>query len=143
MKVNGNSQTYIDDLGRVVIPKEIRRTMRIREGAPLEIFTNKDGEVIFKKVFSDREKSANTWMLYAETVNKGTANTAVIFGQRFDTCGIGEKKRQLADKKISPEIEKKMLEERRTYVYKIGRYQNTCIRRRGKLPCGNSMSADS
>ena len=39
----------IDDLGRVVIPKEIRRTMRIREGDPLEIFTSKDGEVIFKK----------------------------------------------------------------------------------------------
>ena len=39
----------IDDLGRVVIPKEIRRTMRIREGDPLEIFTDKDGEVIFKK----------------------------------------------------------------------------------------------
>ena len=39
----------IDDLGRVVIPKEIRRTMRIREGDPLEIFTEKDGEVIFKK----------------------------------------------------------------------------------------------
>lgn len=38
----------IDDLGRVVIPKEIRRTMRIREGDPLEIFTEKDGEVIFK-----------------------------------------------------------------------------------------------
>ena len=39
----------IDDLGRVVIPKEIRRTMRIREGDPLEIFTTRDGEVIFKK----------------------------------------------------------------------------------------------
>ena len=39
----------IDDLGRVVIPKEIRRTMRIREGDPLEIYTDKDGEVIFKK----------------------------------------------------------------------------------------------
>ena len=39
----------IDDLGRVVIPKEIRRTMRIREGDPLEIFTNSGGEVIFKK----------------------------------------------------------------------------------------------
>ena len=39
----------IDDLGRVVIPKEIRRTLRIREGDPLEIFTDKDGEVIFKK----------------------------------------------------------------------------------------------
>ena len=39
----------IDDLGRVVIPKEIRRTLRIREGDPLEIFTDRDGEVIFKK----------------------------------------------------------------------------------------------
>ena len=39
----------IDDLGRVVIPKELRRTMRLREGAPLEIFTDKDGELIFKK----------------------------------------------------------------------------------------------
>lgn len=39
----------IDDLGRVVIPKEIRRTMRIREGDPLEIYTSNDGEVIFKK----------------------------------------------------------------------------------------------
>ena len=38
----------IDDLGRVVIPKEIRRTMRIREGDPLEIYTSKEGEVIFK-----------------------------------------------------------------------------------------------
>ena len=39
----------IDDLGRIVIPKEIRRTMRIREGDPLEIFTDKDGGVVFKK----------------------------------------------------------------------------------------------
>ena len=42
----------IDDLGRVVIPKEIRRTMRIREGDPLEIYTSATGEVIFKKIFS-------------------------------------------------------------------------------------------
>ena len=39
----------IDDLGRVVIPKEIRRTLRIREGDPLEIFTDSDGEIILKK----------------------------------------------------------------------------------------------
>jgi len=39
----------IDDLGRVVVPKEIRRTLRIREGDPLEIFTDKDGEIILKK----------------------------------------------------------------------------------------------
>lgn len=42
----------IDDLGRVVIPKEIRRTMRIREGDPLEIYTSKDGEVILRSTRS-------------------------------------------------------------------------------------------
>ena len=44
----------IDDLGRVVIPKEIRKTLRIREGDPLEIFTAKDGEVILKEILSNR-----------------------------------------------------------------------------------------
>ena len=44
----------IDDLGRVVVPKEIRRTLRIREGDPMEIFTNRDGEVILKKIFANR-----------------------------------------------------------------------------------------
>ena len=108
----------IDDLGRVVIPKEIRRTMRIREGAPLEIFTNKDGEVIFKK-YSPIGEISEYVDAYAETVNKGTANTAVISDKDSILAVSGEKKRQLVDKKISPEIEK-MLEERRTYVYKIG-----------------------
>lgn len=44
----------IDDLGRIVIPKEIRRSFRIKEGDPLEIFTDAEGEVIFKKIFADR-----------------------------------------------------------------------------------------
>lgn len=39
----------IDDLGRVVIPKEIRKTLRIKEGTPLEIFTDREGEIILKK----------------------------------------------------------------------------------------------
>ena len=39
----------IDDLGRVVVPKEIRRTLKIREGDPIEIFTEKDGEIILRK----------------------------------------------------------------------------------------------
>ena len=57
----------IDDLGRVVIPKEIRRTMRIREGDPLEIYTSSDGEVIFKKYSAFAlpvEDSANFANLY-------------------------------------------------------------------------------
>ena len=61
----------IDDLGRVVIPKEIRRTMRIREGDPLEIYTEKDGEVIFKK-YSPIGELANFVGAYTETVNKAT-----------------------------------------------------------------------
>ncbi|MEE1053461.1 MAG: AbrB/MazE/SpoVT family DNA-binding domain-containing protein, partial [Acutalibacteraceae bacterium] len=48
----------IDDLGRVVIPKEIRRTLRIREGDPLEIYTGSEGEVIFKKYSPMGEMSA-------------------------------------------------------------------------------------
>ena len=59
----------IDDLGRVVIPKEIRRTLRIREGDPLEIFTASDGEVIFKK-YSPIGELTNFASQYAETLYK-------------------------------------------------------------------------
>lgn len=59
----------IDDLGRVVIPKEIRRTMRIREGDPLEIYTDNDGEVIFKK-YSPIGELASFASTYAEVLYK-------------------------------------------------------------------------
>ena len=59
----------IDDLGRVVIPKEIRRTLRIREGDPLEIFTSNDGEVIFKKYSPIGELSAFAAQ-YADILHK-------------------------------------------------------------------------
>ena len=61
----------IDDLGRVVIPKEIRRTMRIREGDPLEIYTDADGEVIFKKYSPIGELSSITGQ-YADVLYRGT-----------------------------------------------------------------------
>ena len=56
----------IDDLGRVVIPKEIRRTLRIRESDPLEIFTDKDGEIILKK-YSPLGELGNFAKEYAES----------------------------------------------------------------------------
>ena len=59
----------IDDLGRVVIPKEIRRTMRIREGDPLEIYTDNDGEVIFKK-YSPIGELSTFASQYAEVLGK-------------------------------------------------------------------------
>ena len=67
----------IDDLGRVVIPKEIRRTMRIREGDPLEIFTNKDGEVIFKKYSPIGELSDFAGQI-CDSLHKSTDSIAAV-----------------------------------------------------------------
>ena len=55
----------LDDLGRIVIPKEIRRTFRIREGDPMEIFTNRNGEIILKK-YSPIGDLGNFAVQYAE-----------------------------------------------------------------------------
>ena len=63
----------IDDLGRVVIPKEIRRTMRIREGDPLEIYTDREGEVIFKK-YSPMGELNEFATEYAQTLHSLRAN---------------------------------------------------------------------
>ena len=70
----------IDDLGRVVIPKEIRRTLRIREGDPLEIFTSNDGEVIFKK-YSPIGELSSFAAQYADILHK-TSGKAVIVCDR-------------------------------------------------------------
>ena len=67
----------IDDLGRVVIPKEIRRTMRIREGDPLEIFTEKDGEVVFKKYSPVGELSPFA-VQYADVLSRACNMTVLV-----------------------------------------------------------------
>ena len=67
----------IDELGRVVIPKEIRRTQRIRRGDPLEIFTTGDGEVIFKK-YSPIGELQGVAMQYAEVLSKCFALTTFV-----------------------------------------------------------------
>ena len=73
-----------DDLGRVVIPKEISRTMRIREGDPLEIFTDRDGEVIFKK-YSPIGELLGFASQYAETHYK-TCSSAIIVCDSVDNA---------------------------------------------------------
>ena len=70
----------IDDLGRIVIPKEIRRTMHIREGDPLEIYTDREGEVIFKK-YSPIGELTEFASRYAETLHK-TCGLAVAICDR-------------------------------------------------------------
>lgn len=97
----------IDDLGRVVIPKEIRRTMRIREGDPLEIFTDKDGEVIFKK-YSPIGELGEFATQYAETLAK-TSGIATCITDRDSVIAVsGIPKREVAEKRVSLDLEKIM-----------------------------------
>ncbi|MBO5136437.1 MAG: stage V sporulation protein T [Clostridia bacterium] len=97
----------IDDLGRVVIPKEIRRTMRIREGDPLEIFTESDGTVIFKK-YSPIGELGEFATQYAETLSKTSGLPLVISDKDAIIAVSGVSKKELADKKISTDLEKVM-----------------------------------
>lgn len=94
----------IDDLGRVVIPKEIRRTMRIREGDPLEIYTDRDGEVIFKK-YSPIGELQGFASEYADTLQK-TASLPVFICDRDTVIAVaGASKKEYLERKISPELE--------------------------------------
>ena len=108
----------IDDLGRVVIPKEIRRTMRIREGDPLEIYTDKDGGVIFKK-YSLMGGLGDFSGQMCETLNKTTGEIAVITDRDACIAAAGLARRELMDKRISPELEQ-IMEGRQIYQYQTG-----------------------
>lgn len=95
----------IDDLGRVVIPKEIRRTMRIREGDPLEIYTDRDGSVIFKK-YSLLGGVTEFAAQMCDTLNRTTGRTVVITDRDSTVAVAGAPRRELADQAISPELER-------------------------------------
>lgn len=108
----------IDDLGRVVIPKEIRRTMRIREGDPLEIYTDRDGEVIFKKYSPIGELTVFASQ-YADTLHK-TGGLNVAVADRDAVIAVaGVPKKEYLEKKLTPEIEK-VMEGRSLYEYRAG-----------------------
>ena len=104
----------IDDLGRVVIPKEIRRTMRIKEGDPLEIFTDREGEVIFKKYspIGEMQTFANE---YAETLQKTSASPIFICDRDAVIAVSGASKRDYLERKISRGLEE-IVESRSLYV---------------------------
>ena len=88
----------MDDLGRVVIPKEIRRTMRIREGDPLEIYTDREGEVIFKK-YSPIGELTNFASQYAETLHKVCLMDVIICDRDAVIACAGVPKREYLEKK--------------------------------------------
>lgn len=95
----------IDDLGRVVIPKEIRRTLRIREGDPLEIFTDHDGQVILKKYSPVGELSAFA-KEYAEALAQATGHITCISDKDQIIAISGGSKKEFLDKSISSNLEK-------------------------------------
>ena len=108
----------IDDLGRVVIPQEIRRTLRIREGDPLEIYTEKDGEVIFKK-YSPMGDLGDFAGQICESIGKNTGYIAAVCDRDAIIAVHGVQKRELLDKRCSQELEQ-LMELRRSYRYQDG-----------------------
>ena len=103
----------IDDLGRVVIPQEIRRTMRIREGDPLEIYTSSDGEVIFKKYSVIGEMSENATQV-ADIMHKLAGCPVVVFDRDHVVASSGVTKKEFSERRVSPELEE-LMESRRQF----------------------------
>ncbi len=94
----------IDELGRVVIPKEIRRTLRIREGDPLEIYTDKDGEVILKK-YSPIGEISNFAKDYTESLFRSLGHIACITDKDMIVSASGVSRKELWEKPISRDLE--------------------------------------
>jgi len=108
----------VDDLGRIVIPKEIRRTLRIREGDPLEIYTEKDGGVIFRK-YSPMGDLQEFAAQMCESISAATGHIAAVADRDNIIALHGAPKRELMDKPNSPELES-IMEQRKNYLFQTG-----------------------
>lgn len=106
----------IDDLGRVVIPKEIRRTLRIREGDPLEIFVDREGEVILKK-YSPIGELGTFAKEYADSLHETTGHISIIADRDVIIAVAGSNKREFMGKPVGKAVER-ALEERTILVIK-------------------------
>ncbi|MCI8401437.1 MAG: stage V sporulation protein T [Lachnospiraceae bacterium] len=97
----------IDDLGRVVVPKEIRRTLRLREGTPLEIFTDREGEIILKK-YSPMAELGVFARQYAEALSQ-TTGLSVYITDRDQVIAVAGGKKDTLQKPISKQLEQMIL----------------------------------
>lgn len=118
----------IDDLGRVVIPKEIRRTLRIREGDPLEIFVDREGEVILKK-YSPIGELGDFAKEYADSLYEAVGHIALIADRDNIIAVSGAPKKEFLNKPISPAVEKVMEDRKAVLITKPGehRYCKECL----------------
>lgn len=108
----------IDDLGRVVVPKEIRRTLRIREGDPLEIFTDREGEIILKKYSPIGELSQFAGQ-YAESLAQNTGCLICITDKDHVVAAAGNGKKDFDGKPISKQLEA-VITERENFLARTG-----------------------
>ena len=106
----------IDDLGRIVIPKEIRKTLRIKEGDPLEIFTDREGQVILKK-YSPIGELSEFATEYAETLAKTTGHIACITDKDTIIAVSGGSKKEFLEQSISKDLER-IIDEKEIYISK-------------------------
>ena len=118
MKATGKVRR-IDDLGRVVIPKEIRRTLRIREGDPLEIFTDRDGGVILKK-YSPIEELTDFSKEYCDSLQQVIGHIVLICDKDAFVSVSGASKKEYIDRKVSNELEKIMNDRKTVLLDKAG-----------------------
>lgn len=123
----------IDDLGRVVIPKEIRRTLRIREGDPLEIFVDRDGEVILKK-YSPIGELSNFAQEYAEALYENLQFVTLICDRDHVIAVAGTSKKDYLHQAISDVVESCM--EQRRPLLETNKSQTEIIK-------GNSETYES
>lgn len=114
----------IDDLGRIVVPKEIRRTLRIREGDPLEIFTSREGEIMLKK-YSPVGELGEFARSYAQALAQTTEALVCITDREYVIAAAGTGKKEVEGEQLSEEMEE-MIEKRSTVV-KTGEEQACSI----------------
>ena len=105
----------IDNLGRVVIPKELRKSLHLRENEPLEIFTDVNGEVVLKK-YSPVGELGRFAQEYADALNQSLGHTACITDRDIIIAVSGSDKKALLDRHLAPAIDS-MMSERKMMVY--------------------------
>ena len=111
----------IDDLGRVVIPKEIRRTLRIREGDPLEIFVDREGEVILKK-YSPIGELGDFAKEYADSLYEAIGHIACIADRDTIIAVAGAPKKEFLNKPIGQAVERVMEERKSVLINNSGEH---------------------
>ena len=104
----------VDDLGRIVIPKEIRKTLRIKEGTPIEIFTEKEGDIILKK-YSPVSELSSFSVEYAECLYNVTNLISIVTDKDCVIAVSGAPKKGLLEESISEDLEK-ILDKRELYL---------------------------